>query len=137
MTIRSGIYLQIWGVGGKTGLFSHTDVPMMYEISRRLYVVDFPGSNSLDYHAKTFSICGAMNNMIILILPFTGDVSQIISEEVAQVFSVMKGSDATQVSTTNTVDCLIIVFFIDFSVVLQCTPLPCRSFCVSTNVDRF
>ena len=40
--------------------------------------------------------------MIILILPFTGDVSQIISEEVAQVFSVMKGSDATQVSTTNT-----------------------------------
>ena len=74
----------------------------MYEISRRLYVVDFPGSNSLDYHAKTFSICGAMNNMIILILPFTGDVSQIISEEVAQVFSVMKGSDATQVSTTNT-----------------------------------
>lgn len=110
MTIRSGIYLQIWGVGGKTGLFSHTDVPMMYEISRSLYVVDFPGSNSLDYHAKTFSICGAMNNMIILILPFTGDVSQIISEEVAQVFSVMKGSDATQVSTTNTVDCLIIVF---------------------------
>ena len=102
MTMRSGIYLQIWGVGGKTGLFSHTDVPMMYEISRRLYVVDFPGSNSLDYHAKTFSICGAMNNMIILILPFTGDVSQIISEEVAQVFSVMKGSDATQVSTTNT-----------------------------------
>ena len=82
----------------------------MYEISRRLYVVDFPGSNSLDYHAKTFSICGAMNNMIILILPFTGDVSQIISEEVAQVFSVMKGSDATQVSTTNTVDCLIRVF---------------------------
>ena len=82
---------------------------MMYEISRRLYVVDFPGSNSLDYHAKTFSICGAMNNMIILILPFTGDVSQIISEEVAQVFSAMKGSDATQVSTTNTVDCLIIV----------------------------
>ena len=73
----------------------------MYEISRRLYVVDFPGSNSLDYHAKTFSICGAMNNMIILILPFTGDVSQIISEEVAQVFSVMKGSDATQVPKTN------------------------------------
>ena len=102
VTMRSGIYLQIWGVGGKTGLFSHTDVPMMYEISKRLYVVDFPGSNSLDYHAKTFSICGAMNNMIILILPFTGDVSQIISEEVAQVFSVMKGSDATQVSIINT-----------------------------------
>lgn len=114
----------------------------MYEISRRLYVVDFPGSNSLDYHAKTFSICGAMNNMIILILPFTGDVSQIISEEVAQVFSVMKGSDATQVSTTNTYIrtqsiCCYNFIFIDFSVVLQCTSLLFRSFCVSTNVDRF
>ena len=61
-------------------------------------MVDFPGSNSLDYHAKTFSICGAMNNMIILVIPFTGDVSQLVSEEVARVFSVMKGSDATQVS---------------------------------------
>ena len=70
----------------------------MYEIGRRLFVVDFPGSNSLDYHAKTFSICGAMNNMIILVIPFTGDVSQLVSEEVARVFSVMKGSDATQVS---------------------------------------
>ena len=70
---------------------------MMYEISRRLYVVDFPGSNSLDYHAKTFSICGAMNNMIILVIPFTGDVSQLVSEEVARVFAVMRGSDATQV----------------------------------------
>jgi hypothetical protein len=34
----------------------------------------FSGSNSLDNHAKTFSICGAMNNMIILVIPFTGDV---------------------------------------------------------------
>ena len=70
---------------------------MMYEITPRLFVVDFPGSNSLDYHAKTFSICGAMNNMIILVIPFTGDVSQLVSEEVARVFAVMKGSDATQV----------------------------------------
>ena len=90
-------HFQIWGVGGQTGFFSHTDVPMMYEISRRLFVVDFPGSNSLDYHSKTFSICGAMNNMIILVIPFTGDISQLVSEEVARVFSVMKGSNATQV----------------------------------------
>ena len=52
-------------------------------------VIDFPGSNSLDYHAKTFSICGAMNNLIIVILPFTGDVSALVSEEVAKVFQVI------------------------------------------------
>ena len=70
---------------------------MMYEINKKVFVIDFPGSNSLDYHAKTFSICGAMNNLIIVVIPFTGDVSQLVSEELARVFSVMKGSDATKV----------------------------------------
>ena len=69
----------------------------MYEINKKVFVIDFPGSNSLDYHAKTFSICGAMNNLIIVVIPFTGDVSQLVSEELARVFSVMKGSDATKV----------------------------------------
>jgi hypothetical protein len=36
------------------------------QISEKVYVVDFPGSNSLDYHSKTFSICGAMNNLILV-----------------------------------------------------------------------
>ena len=52
-------------------------------------VIDFPGSNSLDYHAKTFSICGAMNNLIIVVIPFSGDVSSIVSEEVEKVFQVI------------------------------------------------
>ena len=43
---------------------------MMYEINKKVFVIDFPGSNSLDYHAKTFSICGAMNNLIIVVIPF-------------------------------------------------------------------
>lgn len=60
-------------------------------------VIDFPGSNSLDHHAKTFSICGAMNNLILVILPFTGDVSALISEEVAKVFEVMAGSSSSRV----------------------------------------
>jgi hypothetical protein len=58
----------------------------------------FPGSNSLDYHSKTFSICGAMNNLIIVLVPFTGDMSQIISQEITKVFKVMHGSDSTQVN---------------------------------------
>ena len=74
---------KIWGLKGKTGLFEHTDVPEMHQITSKLNIVDFPGSNSLDYHAKTFSICGAMNNLIIIIVPFTGDVSNIVSGEVS------------------------------------------------------
>ena len=115
----------MWGLHGKTGLFAHTDVPVMHRITSKVTinsinifeilvilpppkknsvaafkylpntlliqvnVIDFPGSNSLDYHAKTFSICGAMNNLIIVILPFTGDVSALVSEEVAKVFQVI------------------------------------------------
>ena len=53
--------------------------------------------NSLDYHAKTFSICGAMNNLLIVVIPYTGDVSEVASREIAKVFGVMAGSDSTQV----------------------------------------
>ena len=54
-------------------------------------------SYSLDYHAKTFSICGAMNNLLIVVIPYTGDVSEVASREIAKVFGVMAGSDSTQV----------------------------------------
>ncbi len=87
----------MWGIGGATGHFQHTDVPSIYELDRRLLVVDFPGSNSLDYHAKTFSICGAMNNLIVVIIPYTGDISELASQEVARVFQVMAGSESTQI----------------------------------------
>ena len=69
----------------------------MHQISNKVHIIDFPGSNSLDYHAKTFNICGAMNNMIIVIVPFNGDVSELVSSEVAKVFEVMAGSESSRV----------------------------------------
>ena len=92
---------KIWGVGGQGGLFDHTEVPTTYQINNRVYVVDFPGSNSLDYHAKTFSICGAMNNMIIVLIPFTGDLNQMISDELSKVFMVMKGINKSVIEFFN------------------------------------
>lgn len=88
---------KVWGIGGPTGQFEHTDVPMVYEVDKRVLVVDFPGTNSLDYHAKTFSICGAMNNLIIVIIPYTGDISQLIGGEIAKAFRVMAGSESSQI----------------------------------------
>ncbi|XP_075241655.1 uncharacterized protein LOC142336627 [Convolutriloba macropyga] len=88
---------KIWGFKGSTGLFAHTDVPVMHQISRKVHIIDFPGSNSLDYHAKTFSICGAMNNMIIVLVPFTGDVSDIVSRELAKVYEAMVGSESSRI----------------------------------------
>ena len=94
---KTTLIRKIWNVGGKSGYFSHTEVPKLYQITQKLLVVDFPGSNSLDYHSKRFSICGSMNNIVIVVIPFSGDVSQIDSQEIAKVFGVMKGSDSTRV----------------------------------------
>ena len=94
---KTTLIKKIWNVGDKSGYFSHTDVPKLYQITRKLLVVDFPGSNSLDYYSRTFSICGAMNNMVIVVIPFSGDISETYSQEIAKVFGVMKGSDSTRV----------------------------------------
>lgn len=88
---------KIWGVGGKTGHFNHTMVPVIYEVHKKVSVVDFPGSTSLDYHAKTFSICGMMNNLILVVVPYTGDMNELIAREISQVFSVMAGSESSKV----------------------------------------
>ena len=105
---KTSLLNRVWGLQGSTGLFAHTDVPAMHRITNKVTtplatvvfiqlviqvsVIDFPGSNSLDYHAKTFSICGAMNNLILVILPFTGDVSDLVSQELAKVFEVGRGA---------------------------------------------
>ena len=38
-----------------------------------------------------------MNNMIIVLLPFTGDISQQVSGEIEKVFEVMTGSKSSKV----------------------------------------
>ncbi|XP_065648208.1 uncharacterized protein LOC101241641 isoform X3 [Hydra vulgaris] len=94
---KTTLLKKIWGIQGEVGMLKHTTKPQTYKIGENIYVVDFPGNNSLDYHSKTFSICGSMNNLIILVTLFTGDINEMISEEIANVFKVMKGSDSTKV----------------------------------------
>ena len=94
---KTTLVKKIWGVGGKAGYFSHTDGPKLYQVTQKLLVTDFPGSNSLDYHSETFSICGEMNNMAIVIIPSSGDISETHSQEIAKVYGVMKSSDSAKV----------------------------------------
>ena len=69
---------------------------MFYEVHKRVLVVDYPGTKSLDHHAETFSICGTMNNLTILVVPFTGDMNRLISDEVANVFKVSALSQSSR-----------------------------------------
>nr|XP_047128037.1 uncharacterized protein LOC101241641 isoform X3 [Hydra vulgaris] len=94
---KTTLLKKIWDIQGEVGMLKHTTKPQTYKINKNIYVVDFPGNNSLDYHSKTFSICGSMNNLIILVTLFTGDINEMISKEIANVFKVMEGSDSTKV----------------------------------------
>ena len=94
---KTTLIKKIWNVGEESGYFNHTNRPEIFQITQKLLVVDFPGSNSLHDYSKTFSICGVMNNMVIVVIPFFGDASEIHSQEIANVFGVMKGSDSTRV----------------------------------------
>ena len=94
---KTTLIKNIWNVGDKPGYFDHTRHPELYQITRKLLVVDFPASNSLHYYSKTFSICGEINNLVIVVIPFSGDVSEILTKEIAEVFRVMRGSNSVKV----------------------------------------
>ena len=84
----------VWDVKGVAGYGpdKHTLVSTLYDISDKIKVVDFPGDTSLANHSKAFSICGAMNNIIIVIIPYQGDVNKTVSQELANIYHTMQQS---------------------------------------------
>ena len=81
-----------------TGSIKHTKALKTFELSERLHVVDFPGSNSLDNHSETFANCGLMNNLIILVVAYDGDITEEIGKEIANIFKTSHYSDCTKVT---------------------------------------
>ena len=71
---------------------NHTLNAEMYQITQKVLVIEFPGNDRLCYCSKTFSVCSAINNMIIAVIPFTGDANINQSQEIAKIFEVKKGS---------------------------------------------
>jgi hypothetical protein len=69
----------------------------MYKLHEHFVVIDFPGSTSLDKHSKTFENCGAMNNFVVLVVPFLGGIDTTVTWQIAKVFSVMAGSSSTEI----------------------------------------
>ena len=89
---KSTFLNKMWNCGAETGLLHHTDKTTLYDINKKIKVVDFPGQNSFQEHSKAFSICGSMNNVTVVILPFAGDVSQLISDELIKVYQALADS---------------------------------------------
>ena len=65
----------MWQFNFPTGSSVHTDKPTIRKITETVQVVDYPGNNSLDCHSRTFSICGAMNNLIVINIATSGQFS--------------------------------------------------------------
>ena len=94
---KTTLIKKIWNIGGKPGNLNHTLNAEMYQITQKVIVVDFPGNDCLRHYSKTFSVCGAMNNMIIAVIPFSGDANKNQTQEIAKIFAVKKGSKSTKV----------------------------------------
>ena len=62
----------MWQLNSPTGSSVHTDKPTIRKITETVQVVDYPGNNSLECHSRTFSICGAMNNLIVINIATSG-----------------------------------------------------------------
>ena len=94
---KSTFLNKMWNCGAKVGLNIHTEKTTLYNINKKIKLVDFPGDNSFQEHSKAFSICGASNNITVVILPFTGDVSQLVSDELTKVYKAVADSSDSRV----------------------------------------
>ena len=89
---KSTFLNQMWNCHAQTGINRHTTKPTLYDINDKIKVIDFPGQNSFEDYSRSFSICGSMNNIIIVILYFTGDVSKTVSSQLKKVFHAVADS---------------------------------------------
>ena len=87
-----------WELQNPVGLRVHTDKIMLEKLVRHsLIIADFPGSTSLNEYARSFYECSVMNNIIVLILPFLGDVDEAHSKEIADVYESTMCTEGSQI----------------------------------------
>ena len=92
---KSSLINRIWNVGAESGHTEKTTMPNVYRITDKFHVVDYPGSQSIDDHAATFAQSGIMNNLIIVILRYDGQVNKALLEEVQTALSIVKMSNGS------------------------------------------
>ena len=92
---KSSLINRIWNVGAESGHTEKTTKPNVYRITDKFHVVDYPGSQSIDDHAATFAQSGIMNNLIIVILRYDGQVNKALLEEVQTALAIVRLSNGS------------------------------------------
>ncbi len=80
-----------------TGLKKHTEKAEIIPVNSVVTVVDTPGTDSVKSNSKIFAKTGSMHNLIILIVPFSGDICQIMVDTL----KLLKGTSSTRVLLCN------------------------------------
>ena len=76
---------ELWNLKEATGNLDHTEEQKVHEVHGNLIAIDFPGYNGYeDHHAEAFKSFSAMNNLLILVIKFDGDVNQDTMKMVAE-----------------------------------------------------
>ena len=89
---------KVWGLREETGELQHTDVPGLHEVHENLVVVDFPGYDGIEeHHAEAFDLCASMNNLLVLVVRFAGDVNDVAVKMVAAALRATAASSSGQV----------------------------------------
>ena len=80
---------EIWDFQGETGVSKHTTEVKIGLKDEQLIIADYPGSTSIEHHAKAFSHCGSMNNLIFYLLKDTGNIDIHTKEQILKAQDIM------------------------------------------------
>ncbi|KAH9544611.1 hypothetical protein CY35_12G002800 [Sphagnum magellanicum] len=58
------------------GMNDHTKIPQLYQAENNLWLVDFPGGNSIEDYGDYWQHFSALPSFVVLLLPFEGDLKQ-------------------------------------------------------------
>jgi len=75
---KSTLLNKLFDKTADVGMSKHTVEPTIYGISKNIFVIDFPGSDSLEDQSQRFKEFGFMNNFFVYVIPFNGTPSQSI-----------------------------------------------------------
>ena len=92
---KSTLINRIWDVGAKSGHTEKTSEVNLYPITEKFIVADYPGSQGINDHTAAFAQCGIMNNLIIVVLRYDGQVDKRLFEEVQTTLAIVKGCNGS------------------------------------------
>jgi hypothetical protein len=58
------------------GMNDHTKIPQLYQAEKNLWLVDFPGGNSVEDYGDYWQHFSALPSFVVLLLEFKGDLKQ-------------------------------------------------------------